>query len=446
MRPHYHYAAAANWLSDPNGLVHHKGKWHLFYQYNPAGDQWGNMAWGHAISRDLVSWTELPPALVQDDAHMIFSGSAVVDHANSAGFGVDTLVAAYTGAGRGPDPLQVQCLASSTDDGRTWHKFPGNPVLDYGLADFRDPNIFWHAATARWIMVVAMSAQNHALILASPDLKHWEKLSAIGPFALPGAVWECPLLIELPVEGGDVTRWMFKVDVLRDGPGSGAVALIGDFDGVCFTPDAADCWQVIDEGKDFYAAIAWHDPRDDHGRPCWIGWMGNHSYQGRLPARGWRGAMSLPKRIGLRDGANGLRIVQTVDPALSAAFGAQHHYRGRNVAATIGIAAKIEIALAPGHSATLSFEAGLVLTLSEAGIAVQRAAALGLDSAHDHDVVAASNGTFTIWLDVASVEIEIGQGGPWASFQHALTHQNIAVVARSNGDIVMSIQQFEAPQ
>ncbi|MDE2436825.1 MAG: glycoside hydrolase family 32 protein, partial [Sphingomonadales bacterium] len=171
MRPYYHYAAAANWLSDPNGLVHAHGEWHMFYQYNPHGEDWGHMSWGHAVSTDLRTWQELPVALADDDQNMIFSGSAVVDTAGTAGFGKGALVALYTlSAAKGP-PHQSQAIASSTDNGRTWTKYPGNPVLDLGLADFRDPNVFWHEATARWIMVVALSEQNRALILASHDLK-----------------------------------------------------------------------------------------------------------------------------------------------------------------------------------------------------------------------------------------------------------------------------------
>ena len=302
MRPSYHYAPAANWLSDPNGLVHADGEWHLFYQYNPHGDQWGHMAWGHAVSDDLAGWRELSPALIEDERHLIFSGSAVVDETGSAGFGVGAMVAIYTGAAR-CGTHQVQCLAASTDSGRTWEKFAGNPVLDRSSADFRDPNVFWHAGSARWIMVVAMSAENRALLFASSDLRDWRELSAIEADGCPGRVWECPLLIELPIEGGG-TRWLFKVDVLHDGPGSGALAVTGLFDGVRFVPDrgvagAAD-WQIVDHGRDFYAAIAWHAPRDAEGRPCWIGWMGNHLYQGQLPARGWRGAMSVPRRLGLR--------------------------------------------------------------------------------------------------------------------------------------------------
>lgn len=314
MRPAFHYAPRANWLSDPNGLVWDTGEWHLFYQYNPEGEGWGHMSWGHAVSRDLVSWEELLTAIPEDDRHLIFSGSAVIDHANSAGFGSGAMVALYTGASQpGHKAVQAQCLASSLDHGRTFTKFAGNPVLDRGMADFRDPNVFWHEPSASWIMIVVLSAENRAVLYRSDDLRAWTELSVISGEGAQGEIWECPLLIELPVEGGG-TRWLFKVDVLRGAPGSGAIYRTGTFDGRRFLPD--DGWQVADWGSEFYAAIAWHEPRDDEERPLWIGWMGNHAYQGQLPDQGWRGAMSLPRRIWLRQQGGSYRLCQSVEPAI----------------------------------------------------------------------------------------------------------------------------------
>ncbi|MBS0481279.1 MAG: glycoside hydrolase family 32 protein [Proteobacteria bacterium] len=314
MRPHYHYAPARNWLSDPNGLVHANGEWHLFYQYNPHGEDWGHMAWGHAVSRDLAQWEELAPALLEDEREMVFSGSAVIDHANSAGFGAGAMIAIYTGARVGDAPRQEQCLAYSTDRGRCWSRYAGNPVVDRGLADFRDPNVFWHAPSRRWIMAVVLSAENAALLYASTNLRDWQELSRIDTLGAPGTLWECPLLIELPVEGTGTTRWLFKVDVLDGAPGSGAIYRTGTFDGTRFEADGT-AWQVADLGRDFYAAIAWHEPRDAAGRPLWIGWMGNHAYQAKLPDKGWRGAMSLPRRLSLRDADGACHLIQTVEPA-----------------------------------------------------------------------------------------------------------------------------------
>ena len=309
MRPQYHYAAAANWLSDPNGLVWHAGEWHLFYQYNPHGEDWGHMSWGHAVSRDLAAWEELPIALEEDQQGMIFSGSAVIDHANSAGFGAGAMVALYTNAAEGSSPGQSQYLAWSNDKGRTWQKYSGNPVLDIGAADFRDPNVFWHGPSARWIMAVVLADSNRALLYASHDLKEWDEYSVIYGHEAPGEVWECPLLIELPIEAEGTSRWLFKVDVLRGAPGSGAIYCTGVFDGIRFTPDSSG-WQIADLGMDFYAAIAWHAPRDAAGRPLWIGWLGNHAYQGSLPLKGWRGAMSVPRRLSLRRDGERLLLQQ----------------------------------------------------------------------------------------------------------------------------------------
>lgn len=318
MRPNYHYAAAANWLSDPNGLVHHAGEWHLFYQYNPQGEGWGHMSWGHAVSADLAVWRELPVAITETATDMIFSGSAVIDHAGSAGFGAGAMVAIYTAAARHGPQRQSQALAYSGDGGRSFTAFAGNPVIDRAMADFRDPNVFWHAPTQRWIMVVVLSDENRALIYASADLRQWDEMSVIDDAGAPGRIWECPLLIELPVEGTGASRWLFKVDVLHDAPGSGAIYQTGSFDGVRFVPDRpadAPAWQLADHGRDFYAAIAWHEPRDAAGRPAWIGWMGNHAYQGQLPLKGWRGAMSLPRRISLIDTGGRYRLRQQVEPA-----------------------------------------------------------------------------------------------------------------------------------
>jgi sucrose-6-phosphate hydrolase SacC (GH32 family) len=241
----------------------------------------------------------------------------VVDHKGSAGFGRDALVAIYTGADHAAN-RQNQCLAYSTDAGRHWTKYAGNPVLDEGLADFRDPNVFWHEPTRRWIMAVVRSTENRAAIYASPDLRAWTLLGFIETEGAPGHLWECPLLIQLPVEGTGATRWLFKVDVLSGAPGSGAVYRTGMFDGARFIADGP--WHVADHGDDFYAAIAWHSPRDAAGRPVWIGWMGNHAVQAHLPLQGWRGAMGVPRRMSLVRAGADYRLCQCVEPAVLAAF------------------------------------------------------------------------------------------------------------------------------
>jgi sucrose-6-phosphate hydrolase SacC (GH32 family) len=409
MRPRYHYAPARNWLSDPNGLVHHAGEWHLFYQYNPQGEDWGHMSWGHAVSRDLASWEELPVAIEDDTQHMIFSGSAVIDHDDTAGFGKEAMVALYTGAMSGEPARQVQCLASSVDKGRNWSLYSGNPVIDLGLSDFRDPNVFWHAQSRRWIMVVVLSNENSALLYASDNLRDWQKLSEISGTGAPGEIWECPLLITLPVEDGG-SRWLFKVDVLRDAPGSGAIYCTGNFDGTTFSPDEGT-WKVADWGADFYAAIAWHEPRDAKGRPLWIGWMGNHAYQGRLPLKGWRGAMSVPRRIWLRRSAEGFVLCQQVDPAVSKAVPDCGHRRfeGLDWQLVLGDGAgrSVEVTRRPGSLVMVRRD------LINPFLDVRREVALEASAPVD------------IWVDSGSVELIADAGALALTMQHGMTLRHV---------------------
>ena len=276
------------------------------------------MSWGHATSDDLANWTEVEPALLADELEMVFSGSAVIDRTNSSGFGHDAMIALYTAARREPVPNQAQALAQSSDRGTTWTRYAGNPVLDLAMADFRDPYVFRHEASDSWVMVVVKSNEQVAQIYRSADLLHWALASEINAGAAPGKVWECPTLIELPICGRETSRWLFKVDALHDAPGAGALYITGHFDGYRFTQ--ADDWQVVDAGRDFYAAIAWNGPRDNAGRPAWIGWMGNHAYQHQFPKRGWRGVMSVPRRMGLVERDGGLKLAQHVEPSVAGLF------------------------------------------------------------------------------------------------------------------------------
>ena len=239
MRPAFHYTSPVNWLNDPNGLVWHDGEYHLFFQYNPHGDIWGHMSWGHAISRDLLNWEHMPVAIPEKDGIMAFSGCAVVDVANTSGFGKDDvapLVAIYTGHREG---IQDQRLAYSTDKGRTWTMYEGNPVLDIGIADFRDPKVFWHEPTKRWVMAVALSLERKIAFYSSQNLKDWKPLSHFGPVGSVKGIWECPDLFEVPVEGTDRKRWMLTVNLGDAAPagGSGAQYFTGTFDGQTFTAD-----------------------------------------------------------------------------------------------------------------------------------------------------------------------------------------------------------------
>lgn len=345
-RPQFHFTPAKNWINDPNGMVYYDGEFHLFYQYNPFGDKWGHMSWGHAVSRDLLHWKHLPVALREENDVMIFSGSAVVDEKNTSGFGKDRkppLVAIYTGHYT-KKPLQNQHLAYSNDRGRTWTKFTGNPVLDISAQDFRDPKVIWHEPTKQWVMAAAWPLQRKIRFYASPNLKKWTHLSDFGPAGSIAGIWECPDLFPLRVDGK--TKWVLLVNVNSGAPvgGSGCQYFVGDFDGTTFTPDPSypkrragqksDPALWLDHGPDFYAAVTWSDvpPRD--GRRLALGWMSNWQYANDAPTSPWRGAMTTPRQLLLRDSAEGLRLVQKPVTELQHLRGPLHRFKGGTVEAS----------------------------------------------------------------------------------------------------------------
>ena len=242
-RPQFHFTPGEHWMNDPNGLVYYAGEYHMFYQWNPLGDTWGNISWGHAISRDLVHWTELGLAISYDNDETIFSGSVVVDENNTSGFGTPghpPMVAIYSRAEL-PTYAQAQGLAYSLDRGRTWTKYAGNPVLDNPDPDFRDPKVFWYQPTKRWIMPVALSLQRKIQFYSSPNLKDWTLEGSFGPEGSVVGVYEVPNLIPLPVQGpgGRRTKWLLIVNINPGAPngGSGAQYFVGDFDGHRFRAD-----------------------------------------------------------------------------------------------------------------------------------------------------------------------------------------------------------------
>ena len=314
-------------MNDPNGLVFYKGEYHLFYQHNPQGTRWGHMSWGHAVSKDLLQWDHLPLALAEEGGVMIFSGSVAVDHQNTSGLcrprGYDRscLVAIYTGHGHSK---QTQNLAASQDRGRSWTKYAGNPVVDLGLKDFRDPKVFWHAPSRRWVMVTVLPDQHKVRFFGSSDLKQWEALSDFGPAGATGGVWECPDLFEVAVEHEPGrTRWVLEVD-LNPGAvagGSGGQYFVGTFDGTRFVSDTpASDVRWADYGKDFYASLSFSDlPASDRG-PIWMGWASNWQYANDEPNETFRGAQSLPRRLSLRRTPDGLRLVQQPAAGLGALF------------------------------------------------------------------------------------------------------------------------------
>lgn len=303
-RPAFHFSPRRHWLNDPNGLVYADGRFHLCFQHHPRDTSWGPMHWGHAVSEDLLCWQELPLALAPDALGMIFSGCVVVDRHDSCGLGQGggaPWVAVYTqhdaaAAEAGSDRFQHQSLAVSLDEGLSWTPYAGNPVLpNPGLKDFRDPKVFWHAPTGRWVMVLA--AGDHVRCYGSPDLRRWTLLSCFGGHAgAHGGVWECPDLVSLQLDGR--RRWVLIVSLMPGGPngGSGTQYFVGDFDGTTFTPEHRDL-RWLDHGPDHYAFVTWHHTGE---RVLGIGWMSNWAYAARLPTAPWRGAMALPRELGLR--------------------------------------------------------------------------------------------------------------------------------------------------
>ena len=292
-RPLFHFTPPRNFINDPNGLVFADGEYHLFYQHNPEGDRWGHMSWGHATSRDLLRWSHLPIALREQDGVMIFSGSAVFDRYNTSGLGkpgTAPLIAIYTGDG---NKKQTQNIASSVDRGRTWTKFSGNPVVDLNSNSFRDPKVFWHQPSQRWIMATVLADERKVQLWGSKDLKSWEKHGDFGPAGSTKGVWECPELFQAPVENGQSgeSRWILKVDVNDGAPfgGSGGQYFVGHFDGKNFHSEGIKSDPLwIDFGKDFYASQSWNDA--PAGRPVWLAWMNNWQYANDIPTSPWRGA------------------------------------------------------------------------------------------------------------------------------------------------------------
>lgn len=308
-RPGFHFSVPSNWMNDPNGLVYYEGEYHLFYQHHPYSTDWGTMHWGHAVSPDLVHWEDKPIALFPDEHGTIFSGSCVVDWNNSSGFfaeGTHGLVAIFTQHDTYPEsgqPRQRQSLAYSSDKGETWSFYSGNPVLsEPSLIDFRDPKVFWHSPSSHWVMVLA--AGDRIQLYNSRNLSQWQLASEFG--AGEGShqgVWECPDLFELPVDGGEGTKWVLIVSSggAHDDPiGSHTQYFIGEFDGISFVNDhSPELVRRLDHGRDQYAGVTYSDIPDEDGRRILIGWMTNLRYAGNTPTGAWRGAMTLPRVLTL---------------------------------------------------------------------------------------------------------------------------------------------------
>jgi fructan beta-fructosidase len=312
-RPQFHFTPKKNWMNDPNGLIYLDGEYHLFYQHNPFGTMWGHMSWGHAVSKDMLHWKELPVAIPESEDEGIFSGSAVYDVNNTSGLGTKEnppLVAIYT-SNSDTKKIQSQSIAYSIDKGRTFIKFSKNPVLDLKMANFRDPKVFWDAERGNWVMVVVKASEKKVAIFTSPNLISWSHQSDFGPLGAQGGDWECPDLVQLSVDGDKTKKsWVMLVSLNPGGieGGSGTQYFVGNFDGENFTPSQNyEKPQWLDYGRDNYAGVTFSNMPDS--RKVLIGWMSSWQYAGGLPKTPWTGAMTIPRELTLTKTKNGLSMV-----------------------------------------------------------------------------------------------------------------------------------------
>jgi fructan beta-fructosidase len=340
-------------MNDPNGLIYYKGKYHLFFQHNPFANIWGHMSWGHAVSEDLITWKELPVAISDDETHAIFSGSAVVDYFNTTGFGSlenPPMVAIYT-AHKHDGSHQSQALAYSLDEGLTWVKYEGNPVLDLQLDHFRDPKVTWDRTTESWLMSVVLPKQRKTSFYSSDNLKEWRHLSDFGPVGAVEGDWECPDLFPLAVDGDESrTKWVLLISINPGGltGGSGTQYFIGDWNGKEFSADDVNT-RWVDHGRDNYAGVTFNEA--PNSRRIFIGWMNNWEYAHNFPTEPWRGSMTLPHELSLvsKDGKLSLAANPVVElngyvgEKLSAGTGAELLEIKTSASTTEGLSTKIRI-------------------------------------------------------------------------------------------------------
>ena len=294
-RPVYHHTPAYGWMNDPNGMFYKDGVWNLYFQHNPYGSQWENMTWGHSTSTDLVHWKFQGDPVQPDALGTVFSGSAVVDKENTSGFGKGAVIALYTSAGES----QTQSMVYSTDNGKTFTKYEGNPVITSNVPDFRDPHMFWNEDIKKWNMILA--AGQHMEIYSSDNLKDWKLESSFGEeYGNHGGVWECPDLMKMKVRGTDKEKWMLICNINPGGPfgGSATQYFIGDFDGHKFTCESKpEVTKWMDYGKDHYATVTFDNA--PAGRRVAIAWMSNWQYANQVPTLQYRSGNSIPRDLGL---------------------------------------------------------------------------------------------------------------------------------------------------
>ena len=355
-RPVYHHTPAWGWMNDPNGMFYKDGVWHLYFQHNPYGSQWENMTWGHSTSTDLLHWTFQGDPVEADAWGTIFSGSAVVDHDNTSGFGKGAVVAMYTSAGEN----QTQSIAYSNDNGQTFTKYAGNPVLTSNTPDYRDPHVFWNDDIKRWNMIMAEG--QHMDIYSSADLKEWKLESQFGAeYGNHGGVWECPDLMKMKVRGTDEYKWMLLCNINPGGPfgGSATQYFVGQFDGHKFTCESApEVTKWMDYGKDHYATVTFDNAPD--GRRVAMAWMSNWQYANQVPTMQFRSANSVPRDLDLYEYEGQTYCGVTPSPELAAA-------RPKKATKSLSEACEMVVSLKGNATITLSNDKGeqVVMTYDE---------------------------------------------------------------------------------
>lgn len=416
-RPQIHFTPEKNWMNDPNGMVYADGVYHLFYQYNPLGNDWGNMSWGHTTSPDMIRWTEQAVALTQDELGAVFSGSAVIDKGNTAGFGANAMVALYTSAGS----AQQQSVAYSTDGGKTFTRYNANPVIKNNDDNLRDPKVFWHEGSKKWIMALAKGWVRGVDFYSSPDLKNWTYQSTfvIDLSGRPNLQWECPDLLEMDYKGGK--KWVLLVSVNPSGPilGSGTMYFTGDFDGTRFTADERDYPLWLDYGMDNYAGVTWSNTGNRH---LMIGWMNNWQYAGSVPCSPWRSAMTLPRELSLKEYDGKPLVCSKVIPELDA-IAEEWKDAGSQWDIQDAYQLQISLKLDQNASITLSNEQGEKLEMGvyaqDRILYVKRNASTGKSSFNGSFSVPSMQGplctsgdsvTLDIYVDQSSVEVFTADG------------------------------------
>jgi len=444
-RPQFHFSPAKNWTNDPNGLVYLDGEYHLFYQYNPYGNRWGHMSWAHSVSPDLVHWKHLPLAIPEKDSIMIFSGSAVIDRNNTSGFatkaGQVPMVAIYTGhiiadTSDKENYRQEQHIAYSLDKGRTWTKYAGNPVLDIDKKDFRDPKVFWYDKGKKWIMAVVLPHEHIVQFYSSKNLKQWEHLSDFGPAGDYTNIWECPDLLQVPVENDPgKKKW-----VLLNSQQTTMQYFVGEFDGTSFVNEnPADRIYRPDYGPDYYAAVAYNLPAKQ--QPVLLGWANNWTYAQDIPTFPWKSAMGVPRNLSLKK-RNGewLLIQKPVDALKKLRTGAIEQknisVNGKKRLDLKGQQFEIEVLFHPATNST----AGIHLAVGK-----QNVFAIGYDASSKKlfvDRSGCTNNSFNKeFASLSRYETSLTPAGGKIKL-HIFFDNSIVEVFANNGVAVMTTQIF----